>query len=116
MNKLQHNLRKLLSVAALVAGAAVFNGYGTESGDIIELEANASKKAVRAVLGAPTIWRGVVRNDYGQLVEVWEYWDRGAEGASRWSYFVGDKLVQLAAAGDWSEERQRITSTRFSVA
>ena len=98
-----------LAAAALVA----VDIAGPPSGGLAD--ASASRKDVLAALGAPTMQRGTVRNDYGELVEVWEYWDRESADP-RWYYFIGDELMASYRAGDWSKERARIKRQRFCLA
>lgn len=108
-------MRYGLSIISLVAAAALFFAYGAGPYAPDSLDAGASKKEVRAALGAPTVSRGTINNEYGQVVEVWEYWDSASADASSWYYFVDDQLVQRSAAGDWSDAPERIASTLFNV-
>lgn len=100
----------LLAVAALV-GADVSGSAG--GGAVAE---GASRKDVLAALGAPTLKRGAIRNDQGQLVEVWEYWGGESAEARCWYYFVGDELVASRQATDWASESERLKEEGFRAA
>ena len=68
-------MRYGLSIIGLVAVAALVGADVPVSAGNGALSEGASRKDVVAALGAPTLRRGTIRNDHGQLVEVWEYWD-----------------------------------------
>lgn len=108
-------MRYALTIISLLAAAALSAASGAGPAEPVAVDTGASKKAVRAALGAPTVSRGTVRNDYGQVVEVWEYWGSASADAGCWYYFIGDQLVQRSVAGDWAEEPQRIAATLFSL-
>lgn len=108
-------MRYALSIVAIAAAAALVAADVSGPGAGGSADAGASRKEVVAALGAPTMRRGTVRSNDGELVEVWEYWDRvSADG--RWYYFIGDELVASREAGDWSSEPARIRGERFCAA
>jgi hypothetical protein len=92
-------------------------------------------------LGRPTLVRGVVKNEAGDMIEVWEYRVgmgkkfqqvvtetaftamtagagapellSSAETDRYWFYFVKGSLIGWGRAGDWERDRDRIAVMRF---
>ncbi len=101
------------------------------------------KSQVLNKLGSPSVVRGSIKNNYGQIIEVWEYRvDQGktsgqfggelaltaltlglcapillSEGEinSYWLYFCDGRLVKWGQAGDWSREADVIQEVRFNA-
>lgn len=102
-----------------------------------------SKDHVIKKLGEPRVARGSVRNQHGQIIEVWEYrlvlpsQDSAGEVIGKsaltlftlgmaagefaapqkdyWLYFLDDKLAQWGEAGDWQVERERLYRVEFGT-
>jgi len=106
-------MRYTLTIISLLAVAALSAASGAGPAEPQAVDTGASKKQVRAFLGAPTVARGTVRDAHDQLVEVWEYWSGASGDEACWYYFVGDELVARRAAGDWATEPDRIKESRF---
>ena len=84
------------------------------------------------MMGGPTLIRGVVKNRYGETVEVLEY-NLTKEETERqlsvdllvafelketqnyWLYFVNDELVKLGEATNWKKEAKKIYKARFKA-
>lgn len=71
----------------------------------------------RQALGKPNAVKGAIRNQHGEVVQVWEYKLQVSNWATDryWLYFVDGTLVRWTDGEDkdWSEEEQRIYETRF---
>lgn len=106
-------MRCALTLISLLAATALSLSSDTRPVELKAVDTGASKKEVRAALGAPTVRRGIVRNSRDQLVEVWEYWSGASGNEACWYYFVGDELVARREAGDWATEPDRIKASRF---
>ena len=129
-------MRALLLLMVVCAAACA-----TPAARMETLSLGMSKKEVKNHLGEPAVVRGAVTNQHGQVIEVLEYilampsTDSAGqiiakslgtivslgllagkfkgERRSFWLYFMEDKLVQWGQAGDWQEERKRISGIRF---
>jgi hypothetical protein len=92
-------------------------------------------------VGHPSIVRGIIDNEYGQKVEVWEYKvgkDKrfeqvmtetaftaltagsgfevlisSAETKRYWVYFIDNKFTGWGLAGDWHRDADKIRQIRF---
>ena len=85
--------------------------------EFIRLELDMPKAEVLKTIGEPDVARGSIRNKYGELIEVWEYY-RYVSGWSwdkkrMWVYFADGYLVQWGEAGDWAREADRIYEIRY---
>jgi hypothetical protein len=76
-----------------------------------------TKAEVIQKLGEPQSVRGALKNENGQVLEVWEYrlhrYAGAIEGLSPyydlyWLYFINDKLVRWGKAGDWEQFDKKI--------
>jgi len=106
-------MRHFVSIFSLVVATALLVATGAGSGGPTAVNAGASKKQLLAALGAPTVSRGAVRNDFDQVVEVWEYWSGASGDEACWYYFVGNQLVTRRAARNWATEPGRIKNSLF---
>jgi hypothetical protein len=94
----------------------ILDGCAT-TGQFINLELGMSKKEVLSTIGEPELARGSIRNNYDQLIEVWEYYrfvsNWSPDKKRMWVYFCDGKLSQWGEAGDWGREADRIYEIRF---
>lgn len=100
------------------------------------------KTQVMKKLGNPSVVRGSIKNNYEQIIEVWEYRvNKGKSGGqlgrelaltaltfglcapvllsegeidAYWLYFCDGKLVKWGQAGDWNREADIIQEVRFN--
>jgi len=129
----------LLVVGLIISGCATLRSTRV----LQKVSLGLSKQETIEKIGRPKIVRGILRNKYGETVEVWEYrLDKGKSDAQRgieggliissmglmspllllrgdvqnyWLYFVDDELVRWEPAGDWEKEANRIYDIRFKT-
>lgn len=106
------------------------------------LKLGMSKEQVIANLGEPTMYRGSMKNNYDQVVDLYEYMvDPGFTSddmalfvlgciytvgllapfyplmhgtlQAYWMYFYNNNLVQWCKAGDWDTAQHSIQEIRF---
>ncbi len=112
------------------------------SDKLISVSVDMDKTEILNRLGKPSVVRGSIKNNHGQIIEVWEYRvDQGksstqfagelaltaltfglcaplliCEGEinAYWLYFCDGFLVKWGQAGDWSKEAGIIQEVRFN--
>jgi len=100
----------------------ILSSCATSAKVLYRLSIGDNKATVVASIGEPNAVRGSIKNNYGQIIDVWEYrlymYEGAIEGLSPyynlyWLYFVEGKLYQWGQAGDWEREADRIIEFRF---
>lgn len=87
------------------------------SDKLITVSIDMDKTQIIKKLGYPSIVRGAIKNNYGQIIEVWEYKivpDIFSESDAYWLYFCDGNLVKWQQAGNWNFETIEIQNVRFN--
>lgn len=124
----------LLVLVLLLSGCASTRPMKT----LQKVSLNSPMKNVVEIMGRPAFIRGIIKNKYGEVIEVWEYSLAEGEVENRlnpdllaafdplssgvipvgkiqnyWLYFANDELVRLGQAGNWEKDADRIYNVRF---
>lgn len=112
------------------------------SSKLESISVDMDKAQIVNKIGNPSVVRGSIKNNYGQIIEVWEYRvNKGKSGEqlglelavtavtfgicapillsegevdAYWLYFCDGNLVKWGQAGDWSREADVIQEIRFN--
>jgi len=126
---------------SILVSLVLLTGCTPQAKCLQSISLGMQKKEIVKKIGNPRVTRGSIRNQYDQVIDVWEYRlalpsdDSAGEvigktattimtlGAGAilfdepqkdyWLYFLDDELVQWGEAGDWQVERQNIYNIRF---
>lgn len=119
MKKLALLLVTLPLIAGCVHKMRTWDGY-LKSQALMQVAVGMTKEQVIMQLGAPDIVRGSMKNDQGQVVEVWEYMVIRREisplpySEVYWLSFHDNQLAQWCKAGDWQTAHHEMKEIRFS--
>ncbi len=107
---------RALSICLIVM-VILLNGCSSVT-NLKQLSIGMTKEEVISAMGKdPTEMEGVIKNQYGQDIEIWKYkLSRGIMKKRRnyRLFFFDKKLVEWGIAGRWSKEIERISKVDFS--
>ena len=106
-------------IIGLLVSVFLLAGCLTSASKLKDLRLGMTKDEVKKVMGGePEAVKGTVKNQFGQIIEVWMYWcDQGdAPDAAFWVYFCDDRLAEWGPApSDWTKERERLGTTKYEM-
>lgn len=134
---------KLAIVCCFLLCALCGCARSINSDKLITVSVDMDKTQVVKRLGNPSVVRGSIKNNYDQIIEVWEYRvDKGKTGrqfgrelaltaltfglcspvllsegeiSAYWLYFCNGKLVKWGESGDWNKEADVIQEIHFNA-
>jgi hypothetical protein len=115
---MKNDPRKIIGIILLI-GAVTITCSTLSTRDLLKIHLEMSKEQVQAVLDKPVTVKESLTNNYGQLVEVWEYQLYKPDEnhpTKYWLYFHDDVLVKWCEGGDhrrWLDEADEVMAKRF---